>query len=309
MPRKSRTTQKPPLLFLEQSLDGSRLQNEPEVRAALHPKSFIAERPMHENTAHSSWVSPQFEQSHLTTLPARRGRRKAHSTTSILDRSSQLSRKLCPKTSVCKFPTLSFERGPTQPSNISGQPKQTRGKKSSTASVAASASTNQQQQQPQQQQASRVASLPSRQTSKRRTRGTPDVSTSSSAAAGRPQPPPPGRPARGRRESPGPLAATSPPRAAAVETPGAGSYMVSSPPDLDTPKGLPGDRGIRSPRVYPLLVTPSQEQSQTQPETLVADTPEQDYGLRVTWRRRKGLMMALEKGGHLCKVDALVPMC
>jgi hypothetical protein len=39
----------------------------------------------------------------------------------------------------------------------------------------------------------------------------------------------------------------------------------------------------------------------------VADTPEQDYGLRVTWRRRKGLMMALEEGGYLSKVDALVP--
>ncbi|CAL8329236.1 unnamed protein product [Boreogadus saida] len=80
-----------------------------EVRAALHPKSFITERPTHDNTSLALWVSPQFDQSHLAAPPGRRGRRKGPSTTSILDRSSQLSRKPGPKTSVCKFPTLSFD--------------------------------------------------------------------------------------------------------------------------------------------------------------------------------------------------------
>ncbi|KAK0137642.1 RAD9, HUS1, RAD1-interacting nuclear orphan protein 1 [Merluccius polli] len=262
MPRKSRKTQKPPLLFLEQSLDGARHPSEPEVR-------------------------PQFDTSHLTALPARRGRRKGHSTTSILDRSSQLSesRKLRLKTSICKFPTLSFERGPTQPSKLNGQPKPTRGKKSKKVSVAAQASTNRQQPQ---QQTSRPSSLPSQQTPKRRTRGTSNVSTSSSVSSERPQ-------------SLGPHAATSPPRAVTVETPSAGSCIISSPPDVETPEGLPQGRSDPSPRVYPLLGPLSQPQSQPQPETLVADTPERDYGLRVTWRRRKGLMMALEKGGHLSK--------
>ena len=242
-------------------------------------------------------MSPQFEQSHLAAPPARRGRRKGPSTTSILDRSSQLSRKACPKTSVCKFPALSFDQGPTPPSDVNGQPKQTRGKNSNKVSVAAPASTNRQQPQPQQQQAFMVASLPNQQTSKRQTRGTPgDMSTSSSTAAERQQP----------CQSPAPLAVTSPPCAATVETPGTGGFSIPSPADLDTPEGRPGGRGSRSARVY-LLGTPSQERSQSQPETLVADTPEQDYGLRVTWRRRKGLMMALEKGGHLSKVDVLVP--
>jgi len=74
---------------------------------------------------------------------------------------------------------------------------------------------------------------------------------------------------------------------------GDGSCLVSSPPDVDvdTPEQLP-PRWSPSPR----------------PETLVADTPEEDYGLRVTWRRRKGLMMALERGGHLSKVDTMVPL-
>ncbi|CAL8385909.1 unnamed protein product [Gadus morhua 'NCC'] len=322
MPRKKRTTPKAALLFLEQSLDGSRLRNEePEVRAALHPKSFITERPTHDNTSLALWVSPQFDQSHLAAPPGRRGRRKGPSTTSILDQSSQLSRKPGPKTSVCKFPTLSFDRGPTPTSDINGQPKQTRTKKSNKVSVAAQSSTNrqqpqqpqlkpqpQQQQQQPQQQASMVAPLPNQQTSKRRTRGTQgDAPTSSSAAAERPPPQPPGRPAGGSHQSPAPLTTTSPPRSATSETPGAVYCIVPSPSDLDTPEVLPGGRGSRSARVYPLLGTPSQECRQSQPETLVADTPEQDYGLRVTWRRRKGLMMALEKGGYLSKVDALVP--
>ncbi|CAL8242171.1 unnamed protein product [Merluccius merluccius] len=306
MPRKSRKTQKPPLLFLEQSLDGARLPSEPEVRAAIHPKSFITERPTHDNTSHTSWVRPQFDTSHLTALPARRGRRKGHSTTSILDRSSQLSgsRKLCLKTSICKFPTLSFERGPTQPSKLNGQPKPTRGKKSKKVSVAAQASTNRQQPQ---QQTSRPSSLPSQQTPKRRTRGTSNVSTSSSVSSERPQSLPLDCLAASG-ESQGPRAATSPPCAVTVETPSAGSCIISSPPDVETPEGLPQGRSDPSPRVYPLLGPLSQPQSQPQPETLVADTPERDYGLRVTWRRRKGLMMALEKGGHLSKVDTLVPM-
>ncbi|CAL8329302.1 unnamed protein product [Boreogadus saida] len=266
-------------------------------------------------------VSPQFDQSHLAAPPGRRGRRKGPSTTSILDRSSQLSRKPGPKTSVCKFPTLSFDRGPTPTSDINGQPKQTRAKKSNKVSVAAPASTNrqqpqqpqpQQQQQQPQQQASMVAPLPNQQTSKRRTRGTtgrcpPRLPSCRcrTATTSAPWPPPPGE--RLVISPPAPLTTTSPPRSATSETPGAVCCIVPSPSDLDTPEVLHGGRGSRSARVYPLLGTPSQERRQSQPETLVADTPEQDYGLRVTWRRRKGLMMALEKGGYLSKVDALVP--
>ncbi len=57
MPRKAVKTEKPPLLFLERSLCGARLQNVPEVRAALNPKEFFTETEAHNSSALNSWVS------------------------------------------------------------------------------------------------------------------------------------------------------------------------------------------------------------------------------------------------------------
>lgn len=326
MPRKSRRTQKPPLLFLERSLDGARLlQTEPEVRAAVRPKSFIAAHGPTPQEGSTSWVSPQFEACHLTALPARRGRRRGNAaTSSVLDRSSQLSRKPCLKTSVaCTFPALSFERGPTQPGDLHhGQPKQMRGRRSSRVSLAAPVSTGRQQQQqqpqpPQQQpqhqlpfpSVRRGTSLPSQLTPKRQLSGTPHNDSSTSSDIGSEL----NRPSLPSRRSPplGPLVHVdvSPTCGARVVVdgvdPNANSCHVSSPPNVDTPEQLPPGRGP-SPHMDPPLRSPSQL-SQPQPETLVADTPEQDYGLRVTWRRRKGLMMALENGGQLSKLDTIVP--
>lgn len=42
------------------------------------------------------------------------------------------------------------------------------------------------------------------------------------------------------------------------------------------------------------------------PDILVADTPERDYGLKVTWRRRKDLMTAMKASGHLSDSDVLI---
>lgn len=60
MPRKATKTEKPPLLFLEQALCGARLQNVPEVRAALNPKDFFTEKQQHNSSALQSWVSCSF---------------------------------------------------------------------------------------------------------------------------------------------------------------------------------------------------------------------------------------------------------
>ncbi len=57
MPRKAIKTQKPPLLFLERSLGGTKLQNVPEVRAALNPKEFFSEADDERtSSAFHSWV-------------------------------------------------------------------------------------------------------------------------------------------------------------------------------------------------------------------------------------------------------------
>lgn len=57
MPRKAIKTEKPPLLFLERSLCGARLQNVPEVRAAFNAKEFFTEKQEHNSSALKSWVS------------------------------------------------------------------------------------------------------------------------------------------------------------------------------------------------------------------------------------------------------------
>lgn len=55
MPRKVKT-EKPPLQFLQRSLCGARVQNAPEVRAAINPKDFFTDRQEQDTTALKSWV-------------------------------------------------------------------------------------------------------------------------------------------------------------------------------------------------------------------------------------------------------------
>ena len=55
MPRKAKKTEKPPLPFLEHPVRGARLQNVPEVRAALNPKEFFTE--IQNSSSINSWVS------------------------------------------------------------------------------------------------------------------------------------------------------------------------------------------------------------------------------------------------------------
>lgn len=52
-----------------------------------------------------------------------------------------------------------------------------------------------------------------------------------------------------------------------------------------------------------LLLPGSSPPRRQPPNILVADTPERDYGLKVTWRRRKALMAAMKAGDS----DVLIP--
>lgn len=56
MPRKAKKTEKSPLPFLEPPVRGARLQNVPEVRAALNPKEFFKET-RDSSSSLNSWVS------------------------------------------------------------------------------------------------------------------------------------------------------------------------------------------------------------------------------------------------------------
>lgn len=57
MPRKVTKTAKPSLQFLERPLCGAKLQNVPEVRAALNARDFFTEAEAQSSSALNSWVS------------------------------------------------------------------------------------------------------------------------------------------------------------------------------------------------------------------------------------------------------------
>lgn len=57
MPRKAAKTEKPALLFLERPVRGAKLQNVPELRAALNPKEFFTDTQIQHNSTLDSWVS------------------------------------------------------------------------------------------------------------------------------------------------------------------------------------------------------------------------------------------------------------
>lgn len=101
--------------------------------------------------------------------------------------------------------------------------------------------------------------------------------------------------------------------AAGSSTPASSDFIttedgsVGPPPDVDTPKVIQ-EQSNDPPAIALHLLFP---QSCTPPcnepaDTLVADTPERDYGLKVTWRRRRGLMLLLKERGHLSDSDVFI---
>ncbi|XP_042367007.1 RAD9, HUS1, RAD1-interacting nuclear orphan protein 1 [Plectropomus leopardus] len=297
MPRKrARKTDKSPLRFLERPLCGARLQNVPEVRAALNPREYFTEtqnqNQNQNSSALNSWVSPQFDSTVAAAPLPRRGRRKCHSTTSIIHSCSQLSRK----TSVCRFPSLSFQ---TRSRDHSHQPKSTRTKKSAASTVVSDAG-NQPQGSGQIRRtvsSAQDSDTPKRQPTsirKRNVERLSDCAASSSRCLDQPETPSIQAAEKYRISADG------------VSTPVSTEFCsVSPPPDVDTPTVIQeGSPSLSS--LHWLLAQPCTPPCNQPPDILVADTPERDYGVKVTWRRRRGLMMLLKERGHLSDADALI---
>ncbi|XP_072233493.1 RAD9, HUS1, RAD1-interacting nuclear orphan protein 1 [Leuresthes tenuis] len=298
MPRKVSKTDKPALQFLERPACGARLQNVPEVRAALNPKDFFCETPTHNSSTLNSWVNPQFDSS-AAGLPVRRGRRKCLSATSILDSCSQLSRK----NSVHKYPSLPFQTGSKEQSH---KPKSTRTKKGAECTVASNV-RNQPRESGQSKRT--VSSAQSRDTPKRqlstiRKRNAEtfsDGGVSGDRCLEQPEMPP----AEVIESCRIPADGASTPASNDFSNTEVGN--VSSPPDVDTPKiRHEGSSCPSSPSVHSLLAQPRTPPCNPLPDVLVADTPERDYGVKVTWRRRRGWMLMLKERGHLSESDVLI---
>uniref|UniRef100_UPI0037E7F942 RAD9, HUS1, RAD1-interacting nuclear orphan protein 1 n=1 Tax=Semicossyphus pulcher TaxID=241346 RepID=UPI0037E7F942 len=298
MPRKALKTEKHPLLFQERSLCGARLQNVPEVRAALNPREFFTETQAQNSSALNSWVSPQFDSTLAAAPPVRRGRRKCLSATSILDNSTQLSRK----NSVCKFPALSFQ---TRSRDQSHQPKSTRTKKATACTAVPDAGNQPQGSRQIKRTASSAQCLdtPKRQTTSIRRRNgerVSDAAASSNRCLDGPEIPS----VQERCIIPADGASIL----ALNEFSTTEISSIGLPPDVDTPKVIQeGISCLSSTSLHLLLPQPCTPPYDQPPDVLVADTPERDYGLKVTWRRRRGLMLLLKERGLLSDSDVLIP--
>lgn len=311
MPRKAAKTEKPPLLFLERTLGGGRIQNVPEVRAALNAREFFPENQEHSGSALHSWVgfhsvsrsnlrrrrvfthclrlasqvSPQFDASAIAALPVRRGRRGQASATSILDGYSHVSAR---KSSVCKYPPLTFEaRNQTQPKptlkkrapecpGVSDKGKQPHGRQLKKASSANDQETP----------SRKVHSI-----RKRNVARCSDGEASSSRSLNQQGPP-----ATQATEKPAEAAVTP----ALRELSSSEVTSFGPPPDVDTPNALQESSSDSVPAfLHVFLPQPVTPPGHQQPDSLVPDTPERNYGLKVTWRRRMGLMLSLKASGRL----------
>lgn len=233
-------------------------------------------------------VSPQFDSSHTAEPKFRRGRRKCHSTTSILESCSQLSRK----TSVCKFPSLSFHTGSRDQLH---RPKRACTKKATDSTVVSDTGNQPQGSCKGRKSASNAQFLD---TPKR-----PQTSAKKRRAQ---------KPSSGRHlDQPESLSVQVTkrfriPDGASTST-SVDVNSVEPPPDVDTPKSVQDGRSSPSiPSIHLLLPQPCSPPCDHPSDILVADTPERDYGLKVTWRRRRGFMLMLKEGGHLSDSDVLI---
>uniref|UniRef100_W5NII5 RAD9-HUS1-RAD1 interacting nuclear orphan 1 n=1 Tax=Lepisosteus oculatus TaxID=7918 RepID=W5NII5_LEPOC len=288
MPRKGKNSytqlKKPPLLFQERPIDGAKHQYGTPIKSAVNPLRVVAQ-PCEQNTTSEQWVmKPYFDTTMQLHFPARRRKRQQSGSfthqRSVLGRSSLVRAK---KTSVCKFPSLTFEcsfEAPCQPQ----QPL-----------LAVSAGKG-----------SCQTGLPEKNEALEVNRGFESLNgvqknprkLSSDVCEVRRTPVPEmerdleGTP-RACRDSDMESASTPP----SLHTPGADSGGRRSCESQNFASDLAG-------RLIFFAPTPTDTESQA--ETLVKDTPEQDYGVKVTWRKRKGIMRFLQDQGKLTSKEALV---
>ncbi|XP_046878702.1 RAD9, HUS1, RAD1-interacting nuclear orphan protein 1 [Hypomesus transpacificus] len=302
--RKSRKKSllKSPLLFLEPPLDGARYYDVPQVQAALNPKSFVSEEERQSNTALTSWVSPQFDQVQISAVPPRRGRR-AKPATSMLDRSSQLSRK----STVCKFPSLSFENKTTSQDHQQKHAPGNKKKETVVGGRGVQQTSQHVQKSPPDTETPKCPPFLRKRTTKGSSlsRYTTNGIASTSCRVLEDQI----NPAEHiiAKQHNNPSCSSMNPGSENRQTPRMSN--VFTPPDIETPELHQGGHSGPSTAFLDLLIHPSQPATplhrQTL-ETLVGDTPERDYGVKVTWRRRQGLMKLLKERGKLSTSETLI---
>ncbi|XP_030625539.1 RAD9, HUS1, RAD1-interacting nuclear orphan protein 1 [Chanos chanos] len=315
MPRKTRkrcllNPLKSQLLFVEPPFNGVRHDYGTPVRSAVHPRSFVSEDPRRGSTAVPTWVSPQFSQAEVTAplRGGRLGRRNQH-VINTLNTSSHLSLPQARKTTVCKYSPLAFETS-TSVQICHGSHQYTR-KCDSTIAVVQDDKHSQghiQRKVPssarevQNAEKNKSALLSGEQIveSSVTLKGAPDTLASnprSTTALRSPNTP------RDRNQK-SCVCSSRTPASQGSHTPDVSDAFT--PPNIETPEMPQGYSSSVS--ILHLLWPPSQPKTPPcqSSKVLVKDTPERDYGLKVTWRRRKGLMRFLKERGLLLGTESQV---
>ncbi|XP_076862469.1 RAD9, HUS1, RAD1-interacting nuclear orphan protein 1 [Brachyhypopomus gauderio] len=296
MPRSSRkrnllNSQKSQLLFVEQPRNGPRHDYGPQLRSAINPRSFVPQQSRPAVTV-SSWVSPQFETT--TVIQGKKGRKKNLLSTNT---SSHLSLPAVKKTTACKYPALSFEASKLVPQRC---PKTLHNERTTMCGAGtpeirpargdhAKALFSDKQD-----EVSAKTSIPTPSFS---TRGEKSGDTAIKFGSSEVLKTPGGFTGRKRRTL------------GLVHAPcskGCGTSLT--PPQVDTPEMPHGDCSP-SPNIFQLLFSINQPKTPPRSQDLdllVKDTPERDYGLKVTWRRRKTLMKLLRDRGQLLGSEAII---
>ncbi|XP_044133935.1 RAD9, HUS1, RAD1-interacting nuclear orphan protein 1 [Bufo gargarizans] len=246
MPPRKRTAcnpRKPRLVFLENPQEGP-----VHEYGAVPPKAetkCVPTKPL-DQSASTSWVSPQFDQTVELHFPARQRRRHVCSNSTVHSHRGDIDRSHLKvpgrKQSVCKFPTLSFSTNETLETQ-SFFPARRRPERKLTVPTPVPASVPS----PEELSCSKIPSPP-------------DIQT----------------PLTSPKQNPLPLSIS-----AQNQTPLSRRWVET----CDGPD-------------TPLANSPGQ--------VLAEDTPEHEYGMRLTWRRRQRLMKYLKSRGRLKSSQVLV---
>ncbi|KAB5542096.1 hypothetical protein PHYPO_G00087520 [Pangasianodon hypophthalmus] len=272
------------LLFVEQPRSGSRHDYGLQLRSAINPRSFASEQ-SRQGVAVHSWVSPQFTSLEDTAVRCGgQSKKKNQLPTSTLNRIS-LSTQVR-RSAVCKYPSLLFDTSNSVPLRC----RRGLGKKSAVSHVGDSPEMR-----PPQGHSDGTISPVSRDDTPRPT----SLSTwrHNASTSGATVTPKHIGFAAGKPSTPGSVTART-------STPDTRSALT--PPHIETPEMRRCEHPASS-SILSLLFSPNQPRTPPRNENvLVRDTPESDYGLKVTWRRRKKLMRLLTERGHLLDTDAMI---
>ncbi|XP_056311103.1 RAD9, HUS1, RAD1-interacting nuclear orphan protein 1 [Danio aesculapii] len=264
------------LLFKEAPINGPKHEYGAQLRSAIRPRSLSEKQ----QRGGAPWVSPQFN-SHATTAVSRggRGKRNHQVATRITNQASALCLPQTRKASVCRFTPLSFEA-----TTVQGRENLRRPQTKNDTVVSSDKHRKELQETP------RRSKFARKRTEKRMLRCVKSTTSKCTEVS------------KSLTFCNNGKGLTN----ALIQTPNTSS--VPDPPHVETPE-MPHCSSTSPSNVQQLLFPPSQAKTPPRAENtsiLAEDTPEKDYGLRVTWRRRKGLMKLLVDKGQLLFKDTEV---